>query len=418
MRNSLLVVLTGMALNLVHPGLLNAQVTYELADGFESEQLFSYDADAPFALQLGGLAFSPEGEPIVSEGGEIRIHCEDGARVLASFQPAVFGSFLVMGPGGLNAWFGESSEQNIYRVPLDGSGAQLVDRIGFNFDMVFAPRAARGEIAGKGFISGLGASPGNSVWLLDDDPEAANDEIVTGISPFSGPITFDPAGNLYLVTSGLTDIETGTASEKLVRFSPAQLAAAVGEGALQLTDGELLCTGMGGYYDLAWLDGKLYATSLGFQSGVGSIDTLDPGMDFSRNAFARLSIGTEPGGSMIYLAAHAGSEGFEPGAGQQGGSLLASYGNYVDASGMTRFTPELHFLRSDANGDETVNLSDAVFVIAYLFLDGEHPRINEASDINADGALDLADAVYLLNFLYRGGPQPPAPFPGVGVDPR
>ena len=175
---------------------------------------------------------------------------------------------------------------------------------------------------------------------------------------------------------------------------------------------------MGGYYDLAWLDGKLYATSLGFQSGVGSIDTLDPGMDFSRNTVARLSIGTEPGGSMIYLAAHAGSEGFEPGAGQQGGSLLASYGNYVDASGLTRFTPELHFLRSDANGDETVNLSDAVFVIAYLFLDGEHPRINEASDINADGALDLADAVYLLNFLYRGGPQPPAPFPGVGAEPR
>ena len=414
-----MVVLTGMVLTLIHTDLLHAQVTYELAEGFEAEQLFSYDAGAPFALQLGGLAFSPEGEPIVSEGGEIRIHCKDGSRVLASFQPAVFGSFLVMEPGGLNAWFGESSEQNIYRVPLDGSGAQLVDRIGFNFDMVFAPRAARREIAGRGFISGLGASPGNSVWLLDDDPETPNEEVVADISPFSGPITFDPAGNLYLVTSGLTDSETGMAAEKLVRFSPAQLAAAVGEGApLQLTDGELLCAGMGGYYDLAWLDDKLYATSLGFRSGVGSIDTIDPGMAFSRNAFARLSIGTEPGGGMIYLAANAGSESFEPGAGQQGGSLLASYGNYVDASGVTRFTPELHFLRSDANGDETVNLSDAVFVIAYLFLDGERPRINEASDINADGALDLADPVYLLNFLYRGGPQPPAPFPGVGAEPR
>ncbi|MCH2585026.1 MAG: hypothetical protein MK138_09685 [Planctomycetes bacterium] len=57
-------------------------------------------------------------------------------------------------------------------------------------------------------------------------------------------------------------------------------------------------------------------------------------------------------------------------------------------------------------------------MIAYLFLDGERPRINEASDINADGTLDLADAVYLLNFLYRGGPQPPDPFPGVGMEPR
>ena len=79
-----MVVLTGVVVNLIHPGLLNAQVTYELADGFKSEQLFSYDACAPFALQLGGLAFSSEGEPIVSEGGELLL--EDlGSRFLAAF---------------------------------------------------------------------------------------------------------------------------------------------------------------------------------------------------------------------------------------------------------------------------------------------------------------------------------------------
>ena len=155
MRNSLLVVLTGMALNLVHPGLLNAQVTYELADGFESEQLFSYDAGAPFALQLGGLASGPEGETIVNENGEIRLHSAAGTRTLASFQPAVFGSFLTIGPEGRNAWYGESSEQNIYRVPLDGSGPELVARIGYNFDMAFAPAEAPTEIAAKALISGL-----------------------------------------------------------------------------------------------------------------------------------------------------------------------------------------------------------------------------------------------------------------------
>ena len=48
-------------------------------------------------------------------------------------------------------------------------------------------------------------------------------------------------------------------------------------------------------------------------------------------------------------------------------------------------------------------------------LDGENPPLAEASDINGDGSLDLADAVYLLNFLYRGGPRPPAPFPKTGA---
>ena len=162
----------------------------------------------------------------------------------------------------------------------------------------------------------------------------------------------------------------------------------------------------------------LYGSSLGFRIGAGSIDTIDPAMGFTRRPLARLNLGGVPSGSMLYLAAHEGTESFAPGAGHYGGVLLSSYGNYVDASGISRFTPELYFLRSDVNDDDTVDLSDAISVISYLFLDGQEPRLVEASDINADGSLDLADAVYLLNFLYRGGPQPPAPFPQTGAAPH
>ena len=147
--------------------------------------------------------------------------------MLASFSPGVFGSFLVLAPDGRSVWFAESSEHNIYRIALETSGAELVDRIEFNFDMAFAPAGAPGELAGKGFITGLGNSPENSLWLLDDDPGQPNIEIITGISPFSGPLTFDDEGNLYLVTSGLTDSRTGLPAEKLVRFSAGQLAEAL-----------------------------------------------------------------------------------------------------------------------------------------------------------------------------------------------
>ncbi len=209
--------------------ILNAQASYELRDGYRVDHLFDYDASVPFEMQIGGLTLSIRGEPIVNEGGEIRLHSEHGVVVLASFRPGVFGSFLALDPDGASVWFGESSQQNIYRVPLDASGPILSDRIAFNFDMAFAPRNAPPGIAGRGFISGLGTSPENSLWLLDDDPEAENDEIISRISPFSGPIAFDEGGNLYLVTSGLTDIETGGTSEMLVGFSHGQLDGELGD---------------------------------------------------------------------------------------------------------------------------------------------------------------------------------------------
>ena len=398
--------------------LLDAQVSYQLGDGFSVESPYSYDAGAPFELQIGGLAVSMRGEIIINEGGEIRIHREDGPLVLATFSPGVFGSFLVLDPDGRSVWFGESSEHNIYRVGLEAGGAELIDRIDFNFDMAFAPPGAPGKFAGKGFITGLGDSPENSLWLLDDDPGTPNTEIIAGISPFSGPVTFDEAGNLYLVTSGLTDSRTGLPAEKLIRFSAGRVAEAVSGNTLQASDGDILRTEMAGLYNLAWLDGRLYGTNLGFQSGGGSIDVIDPQQGFTQASFARLELGRGTGGSMIFLSARPGRAGFEAGSGQDGGSLLASYGNYVDISGISLFTPELHFLRGDSNHDNEVDISDAVSIISYLFLDGGTLQPEQAADINADGALDLADAIYLLNFLYRGGPQPPAPFPQTGAAPR
>ena len=397
---------------------LEAQVSYQLEEGFRVESPYSYDAAAPFELQVGGLAISRQGEIIINEGGEVRIHREEGPLVLASFSPGVFGSFLVLAPDGRSVWFAESSEHNIYRIALETGGAELVDRIEFNFDMAFAPAGAPGELAGKGFITGLGNSPENSLWLLDDDPGKPNTELIAGISPFSGPVTFDDKGNLYLVTSGLTDSRTGLPAEKLVAFSAGQLAGAISGNTLQLSDGDVLRTEMAGLYNLTWLDGRLYGTNLGFQSGGGSIDVIDPERGFAQSSFARLELAGAAGGSMIFLSAKAGAAGFEPGSGLAGGALLASYGNYVDVSGLSLFTPELFFLRGDSNHDSQVDISDAVSIISYLFLDGLAPQPGQAADTNADGALDLADAVYLLNFLYRGGPQPPAPFPQTGPSPR
>jgi uncharacterized delta-60 repeat protein len=64
------------------------------------------------------------------------------------------------------------------------------------------------------------------------------------------------------------------------------------------------------------------------------------------------------------------------------------------------------FLRGDCNGDGTIDLGDAVYLLNYLFREGSEPDPYEAGDANCDGTIDLGDAVYLLNYLFKGGPPP------------
>jgi hypothetical protein len=69
------------------------------------------------------------------------------------------------------------------------------------------------------------------------------------------------------------------------------------------------------------------------------------------------------------------------------------------------------FHRGDSSGDGEINISDAVFVLVFLFRGGPSPSCVEAGDANNDGGVDLADPVSILNFLFRGGPAPALPGP-------
>lgn len=42
----------------------------------------------------------------------------------------------------------------------------------------------------------------------------------------------------------------------------------------------------------------------------------------------------------------------------------------------------------------------------------------ESGDVNDDGKVDISDAGYLLQFLFTGGPNPKAPFPDWGINPH
>lgn len=70
--------------------------------------------------------------------------------------------------------------------------------------------------------------------------------------------------------------------------------------------------------------------------------------------------------------------------------------------------PTRNLRRGDFDQNETVNISDAVLVLNFLFVGGASPVCNPLVDTNADGSVNLSDAVFLLSFLFASGP-PPAP---------
>ncbi|MFH2054515.1 MAG: dockerin type I repeat-containing protein, partial [bacterium] len=60
----------------------------------------------------------------------------------------------------------------------------------------------------------------------------------------------------------------------------------------------------------------------------------------------------------------------------------------------------------DANTDSITNITDAVYLIQYIFNSGPAPVPLLAGDANCDGIVNITDAVYLIQFIFGGGPDP------------
>ncbi len=69
------------------------------------------------------------------------------------------------------------------------------------------------------------------------------------------------------------------------------------------------------------------------------------------------------------------------------------------------------FRRGDADISGEVDLTDAMAVLGYLFLESPAPNCLDALDGNDTGDIDISDAIFTIFYLFTGGPVPPSPGP-------
>ena len=64
------------------------------------------------------------------------------------------------------------------------------------------------------------------------------------------------------------------------------------------------------------------------------------------------------------------------------------------------------FKCGDANADCSRDISDAVYLVGYIFGGGPAPVPLAAGDVNGDCAIDISDVVYYIQWIFASGPEP------------
>ncbi len=88
---------------------------------------------------------------------------------------------------------------------------------------------------------------------------------------------------------------------------------------------------------------------------------------------------------------------------------LATVSEGVEVSGS-----RISLINGDVNGDDTLDVSDVIYLLNWEFVGGPPPvplacePFNEFmnGDVNGRGGIDITDPIYLLDYLYLGGDAP------------
>ena len=120
-----------------------------------------------------------------------------------------------------------------------------------------------------------------------------------------------------------------------------------------------------------------------YPSASGSMDS---------TAVAINSLGAELGSNIVYFA-------------------VKSEDDMQNRSSLSNLLTVVRFLCGDADNSEMLSISDAVYLINYIFAGGPAPNPQLSGDADCSGVVTISDVVYLINYIFAGGPAPCAACP-------
>lgn len=128
----------------------------------------------------------------------------------------------------------------------------------------------------------------------------------------------------------------------------------------------------------------------------------------------RLEVSSDPGfGSVVFAQSNIFSTTYVHNALLPDGDTLYyrvrandQAGNNGSFSAGRRFLTTQAFVCGDADGNGLVNISDAVFLIGYIFSGGPSPNPIAAGDPDCNGLVSISDVVYLISYIFSGGAAP------------
>lgn len=89
-------------------------------------------------------------------------------------------------------------------------------------------------------------------------------------------------------------------------------------------------------------------------------------------------------------------------------SLSATATSTIGADDLDSCTVQSFIMHGDADNNGFINISDATYLIAYIFGGGPAPvPVDDAGDADCNTLLNISDAVALIDYIFGGGTYPP-----------
>jgi len=238
---------------------LSASAQTTVGDGFAQTGLQSTP------VFFGSYETLPNGNRVVFDGLSFDLYDSNNGFLLnlGSLPGFVFNSFIEVDPTQTFAIIGESSNGDLFKVQLDGSGFTTLANLNFNFDGVFeSPNSILVSAATCGF------GCGNDVHRVDTNTGATT--LLANVTGPSGPVAMADNGDLYY---GLVDLVTPD-NDSVVLWTEAQLN---GGALLSQADATTVFGGLAGIssMDVDPVFGNLFLAESVF-GGTSRILEVDP----------------------------------------------------------------------------------------------------------------------------------------------